>query len=266
MPIGPARMPLLDHLGELRRRLTIIVASLLITALVVYAATPTLIEIMMDPIRDSLPPNTPVMVFSVLGGFTIRFKVSIFFGMIICTPIIIWELMAFFLPALKPKERKWVVPTVAALVCLFFFGMAFCYLVIQKAAIGWMIDQSIEFATVMPDAVDFLNIMMLLEIGFGVAFELPLVIFYLSIFHIVPYSAFRSQWRTVYVGLLVLSGVVTPDASPITMVLMFAALILLYELALAVARIILVSRHGRASLKWTREEYSEHAFNDEDNE
>lgn len=264
MPIGPARMPLLDHLGELRRRLTIIVVSLLITAIVIYAATPTLIDIMMDPIRESLPKDTSLVVMSVLGGFTIRFKVSLFFGLIICTPIIIWELMAFFLPALKPKERKWVVPTVAALVFLFFFGMIFCYFVIQKAAIGWMISQSDDFARVLPDAVDFLNIMMLLEIGFGIAFELPLVIFYLSIFHLVPYSVFRSQWRTVYVGLLVLSGVVTPDASPITMILMFSALILLYEAALAVARVILVSRDGKASLKWTREEYAEHAFNKED--
>ena len=89
MPIGPARMPLMDHLGELRRRLTIIVVSLAITAVVVYAATPTLIDMLMDPVRDELA-GANLTVFSVLGGFTIRFKVALFFGMIICTPIIIW--------------------------------------------------------------------------------------------------------------------------------------------------------------------------------
>ena len=88
--------------------------------------------------------------------------------------------MAFILPALKPKERKWVVPTVAALVALFFIGMIFCYYVIQPAAFGWLLDQSFEFAQNMADAEDYLNIYMLLEIGFGIAFELPLVIFYLS--------------------------------------------------------------------------------------
>jgi sec-independent protein translocase protein TatC len=256
-------MPLLDHLGELRRRLTIVVVSLLATAVVVYAATPTLIDFMIDPIRASLPEGASLTVLSVLGGFTIRFKVALFFGMIICTPIIIWEVMAFFLPALKPSERRWVVPTVAAMVALFFLGMAFCYLIIQKAAIGWMIDQTTEFASVIADAEDYLNIMMLLEVGFGLAFQLPLVIFYLSILHIVPYKTFRSQWRYIYVGLMLLSGVVTPDASPVTMVLMFAALVGLYEAALAVARYILIARDGKESLKWSREEYEEHKFEEE---
>ncbi len=239
MPIGPARMPLMDHLGELRRRLTIVVVSVLVTAIVVYAATPTLIDIMIDPIRSALPEGSSLTVLTVLGGFTIRFKVALFFGLIIAAPIVIWEIMGFFLPALTERERRWVVPTVAAMVILFLLGMLFCYLVIQNAAVGWMIDQSTEFAAVIADAEDYLNI-------------------YLSILHIVPYKVFREQWRYVYVGLMILSGVVTPDASPVTMILMFAALIALYEVALAVARYILIARDGKASLKWTREDYERH--------
>ncbi|WP_058270730.1 twin-arginine translocase subunit TatC [Olsenella massiliensis] len=262
MPIGPARMPLIDHLGELRRRMTIIIVSLLATAIVVYMATPTLIDFMMDPIRSSLQ-GSDLAIFSVLGGFTIRFKVALFFGMIICSPIIIWEVMGFFLPALTERERKWVVPTVGAMVGLFFLGMVFCYLVIQKAAIGWMISQSADVAAIIPDAVDYLNIMMLLEIGFGVAFQIPIVIFYLSVLHLVPYSTLRSQWRYIYVGLLVFASVVTPDASPVTMILMFAALILLYEAALVVARYVLVAMDGKESLKWTREQYREHKLEKE---
>ena len=107
----------------------------------------------------------------------------------------------------------------------------------------------------MADAEDYLNIYMLLEIGFGIAFELPLVIFYLSILHIVPYKTFRAQWRYIYVGLMVLSAVVTPDASPVTMLLMFAALIALYEIALAIARNVIVARDGKQALKWSREDY-----------
>ena len=126
------------------------------------------------------------------------------------------------------------------------------------------VDQAIDFAGVIADAEDYLNIMMLLEIGFGLAFQLPLVIFYLSVLHLVPYKTLREQWRTIYVALLVLSGVVTPDASPVTMVLMFAALIGLYEVALAVARYVLVARDGKESLKWSREEYQEHKLEEED--
>ena len=250
-------MPLMDHLGELRRRMTIVIVSVLVTAVIVYFATPTLIDMMMDPIRGALPEGTRLTVLTALGGFTIRFKVAIFFGIIICTPIIIWEAMGFFLPALKPKERKWVVPTVGAMVALFFFGMVFSYFIIQPAAFGWLLDQTAEFATIMPDAEDFLNIFMLLELGFGIAFQLPLVIFYLSILHLVPYKSFREQWRYVYVGLLILSATVTPDASPVTMVLMFAALISLYEVALAIARLVITAREGKEALYWSREDYAE---------
>jgi sec-independent protein translocase protein TatC len=248
-------MPLIDHLGELRRRLTIIVVSVLITTVIVYFATPTLIDIMMDAIRNALPAGTELTVVTALGGFTIRFKVALFFSVIICTPIIVWEIMGFILPALKGNERRWVVPTVAAMIILFFLGMIFCYFVIQQAAFGWLIQQTTDFATVLANAEDYLDIMMLLEIAFGVTFQLPLVIFYLSILHIVPYKTFRGNWRYIYIGLLTLSGLFTPDASPVTMLLMFAPMVALYEIALAVARNVIVARDGKAALKWTREDY-----------
>lgn len=259
MPIGPARMPIMDHLGELRRRLTIIVVSVVVCSLIVYFATPTLIELMIGQIEEAMH-GQELVVLSVLGGFTIRFKVAVFFSVIVCSPIIIWELLAFFLPALKPKERRWVVPTVAAMVFLFFLGMVFCFFIIQPAAFGWLLDQSFEIGTIMPNAEDYLNIYMLLEIGFGIAFQLPLLVFYLSIFHLVPYKTFRSQWRIVYVAFMVLSAVVTPDASPVTMVLMFAVLIALYEVALAVARFAIVARDGKEALKWGREDYEQREF------
>lgn len=252
-------MPLFDHLAELRRRVTILVVSVVCAALIVYVATPTLIDIMMTPIYDVLPRGQEdLTVLSALGGFTIRFKVALFFGAIMCTPIILWQILGFFLPALNEKERKWVVPTIAAMVALFFAGMVFCYVVIQRAAFGWLIEQISDFATVLLNAEDYLSIMMLLEVGFGIAFQLPLIIFYLSILHVVPYRTFRSSWRYVYVILLVVCAVVTPDASPITMLLMYAVMLSLYEVSLAVARRVLILRDGKEALYWSREEYQNH--------
>lgn len=250
-------MPLFDHLAEFRRRLTIVVVSVIVAALVVYFATPTLIGIMLDPINAVLPEGSQLTVLSALGGFTIRFKIALFFGAIMCTPIILWEVLGFFLPALNERERKWVLPTIAAMVALFFLGMIFCYFVIQKAAFGWLIEQITEFATATINAEDYLSIMLLLEVGFGIAFQLPLIIFYLSILHVVPYRTFRAQWRYVYVGLLILCGTVTPDASPVTMVLMYAVMLGLYEVSLAVARRVIVIRDGKEALYWTREQYEE---------
>ena len=256
-------MPLFDHLAEFRRRLTIVVVSLVGAAIVVYFATPTLISIMLDPIRTVLPEGSELTVISALGGFSIRFRVALFFGAITCTPIILWEVLGFFLPALTEKERRWVLPTIAAMVGLFFLGMIFCYLVIQKAAFGWLVEQITEFATATVNAEDYLSVMMLLEVGFGFAFQLPLIIFYLSILHVVPYRTFRGQWRYVYVILLAVCGIVTPDASPVTMILMYAVMLTLYEASLAVARRVIIIRDGKEALYWTREEYAEHALQED---
>ena len=263
MPVGPAKMPLLDHLSELRRRLTIIVMCILVTSVVIYMATPVLIQLLIDPVREFIPDGGRLYVTTALGGFTLRFKVSVFFAVIVCCPIIIFQVLGFFMPALRPSEQKWVAPTVGALVFLFFFGMTFCYLFILNATFGWMLQQTSDFGTIFANAEDYISIIMMLELGFGTAFELPLLVFYLSIFHIVSYKTFRENWRVIYVGLLIGCAVVTPDASPVTMFLMFGAVILLYEISLLLARRVIVARDGKAALKWSRDDYEEHKFNEE---
>lgn len=252
MPIGPARMPLLDHLGELRRRLTIIVVSVIVATVVMYFATPVIVDILSDPIIPALPEGTPLVITSSLGGFAIKFGIAIKVAVVMCTPMIVWQILAFFLPALKPNERKWVVPTLLTATTLFFVGAVFCYLFIVPAAFEWLVSETTSIATVLPNLEDYINIEILLMIGFGVAFELPLFVFYLAVFHIVPYAAFRSAWRYIYVGMLVVSASITPDASPVTLLFMYAAMLTLYEASLAVTRVVIVAREGKKGLTTSR--------------
>lgn len=261
MPIGPARMPLFDHLGELRMRLVRIVASLFIAMCVFYMATPTIIQFMCLPVADYLPKGDDGLVvlnvLDVFGSFTIRFKVALWASVVACMPIILWQILAFFLPALKPNERKWFIPTFAVGVFLFIFGTVFCYLFILHPAVQWLTDQAGGFAQILPDAKSWVDVIINFELCFGVAFELPLVVFYLVIFDIVPYKKLRSSWRTVYIVLMVISAMATPDASPVTMLLMFGAMIILYEASLLVARIVLGNR-----LKKRQEEEAREAAED----
>ena len=249
MPIGPARMPLFDHLGELRMRLVRIVAALFIAICVFYLAAPTIIQFMFQPIVSFLPESAvtseglvELNVLDVFGAFTIRFKVSFWASVVACMPIILWQVLAFFLPALKPNERKWFIPTFAAAVALFIAGTIFCYLIILAPAVQWLTDQAGGFAAVFPDANAWVNVIINFELAFGLSFELPLVVFYLVVFEIIPYAKLRESWRVVYITILVLSAMVTLDASPVTVFLMFAALIVLYELSLLIARVVLGSR------------------------
>lgn len=210
-----------------------------------------------------MPDGGKLYVTTALGGFTLRFKVSAFFAVIVCCPIIIFQVLGFFMPALKPSEQRWVAPTVAALVFLFFFGMLFCYFIILQATFGWMLEQTSDFAAVFANAEDYINIITLLELGFGSRVRA-------AAHHLlparVPPRALQDDARAVALhlcGMLAASAVVTPDASPITMFLMFAAVIVLYEASLFVARRVLIARDGMESLKWTRDEYQEHKFNEE---
>ncbi len=253
MPIGPARMPLMDHLGELRRRLMIIVVSVVIAACVMYVATPTIIEILKYPIRDYLPEGADFAVLTALGGFTLRFKVAIYSAVIVCSPLIIWQILAFFLPALKPNERKWVVPTTAIGTALFIIGTIFCYFVILDPAFQWLTSQSDAIGKIIPDAENYIRIILLFEIAFGIAFELPLIVFYLIIFNVVPYKYFRENWRVVYIALMVICAMVTPDASPVTMAFMFAAMLMLYEVSLLIARVALARRIKAQQIKEAEE-------------
>lgn len=258
MPIGPARMPLFDHLGELRMRLVRIVVCLLVGVCVFYFATPTMGQFLMIPIAEYLPKGPDglpsFMAIDPFEAFSTRFKISIWAAIVACSPVILWQLLAFFLPALKPNERKWFVPTFAAAVALFIVGTVFCYCVILNPAFQWLTDQAMGLGTVTPRMASYVDIIIKFELGFGVAFELPLVIFYLVVFNVVPYKKLRDSWRGIYVGLLVFCAIVTPDASPVTMALMFAALIVLYEVSLLLARIALGRRIKKQNEELAKEE------------
>ena len=249
MPIGPARMPLFDHLGELRMRLVRIVACLgrrrracstwhriRIVRLPHLAHLPTSCKCNTDG-QGLLTTLDPFEGFSrALQG------VAVGVASWHAAPVILWQILAFFLPALKPSERKWFIPTFAAAVGLFIFGTVFCYLIILNPAFQWLVDQSAGFAIAQARASTFVDMIVKFEIGFGFAFELPLIVFYLVIFDVVPYKKLRGSWRTVYVALMVISAMATPDASPVTMLLMFAAMVALYEGSLLISRIVLAKR------------------------
>ena len=154
MPIGPARMPLFDHLGELRMRLVRIVACLAVAVVVFYMATPTIGQFLLMPIAEFLPNVdgnglAPDDRHRSLRGVLRRASKSR------CgraswprAPVILWQLLAFFLPALKPSERKWFMPTFAAAVALFIIGTVFCYLIILNPAFQWLTDQAMGLGDV----------------------------------------------------------------------------------------------------------------------
>jgi sec-independent protein translocase protein TatC len=94
----------------------------------------------------------------------------------------------------------------------------------------------------MPDAARWFGGVILLLLAFGVGFQIPVIVFYLMIFNIVPYKKLRQNWRVSYVALMCVSAIATPDWSPVTMGALFGALVVLYETSMALARVVLARR------------------------
>ena len=241
MPIGPRRLPFFDHLQEFRHRLIVIVLTLFIASAVLYGFTDPVLAWLLAPLHG-LIPGDKLNVFGPFETFTFRFKVAMYAAIVASSPIIIWQILAFFLPALKPKERKFFVPTFGAALTLFIAGNAFCYKVILKTAMEWMLGQAGSSVAVIPAADKFLSGITLLMLGFGLAFELPILVFYAIGFGLIPYAKLRAGWRYVYVALMIVASVATPDWSPITMGSLFAALVVLYEVSLLLARAVFGKR------------------------
>lgn len=277
-------MSLMEHLGELRMRLVRIVVCLIVATLIFYLGTDTVVQFLLAPVAQYMPLDesgqVQLNVFGAFDAFSVRITVALWTALVATAPITLWQILAFFLPALKPKERKWFIPTFIAALALFIVGTVFCYCVILNPAFQWLTDQASGFATILPEASQWVDIIIKFELGFGIGFEMPLVVFYLVMFGVVPYKKLRASWRGVYVGLLVFSAMVTPDASPVTMGLMFAAMVILYEVSLLAARVGLRRRikrqeevrrqeqleanEAKAELKYAKTKFQEHLWGSED--
>lgn len=238
-------MPFFEHLAELRKRLIIVLACVSVVSLVMYTWAWDVYEFVLAPVMPYLK-DAGVDSFKVGGpfeGFTLRFRVSMYAALVMTSPVIIWQIMAFFLPALRPKERRYVIPTFFAMLALFAGGVAFSYIVVAPVGFQWMIDQTTGSVVGQLGLADrwFTGVILLL-FAFGIGFELPVIVFYLIVFNVVPYKKLRENWRVAYVVIMIVAAVATPDWSPVTMGSLFAALVALYEISMLLARSVLAKR------------------------
>lgn len=264
MPIGPQKMPFLSHLAELRQRILVIAVTISIGALVAYPFTENILAWLFAPIAPFLP-GTKVFVTGPFEAFLFRFKIASYASIVLTSPIWLYQLLAFFLPALKDKERKFFLPTFFAILILFLAGNLFCHYVVLPPSFGWLMAQTsgggIDLTVllhswfhigsapakvislgVLPVASSFLGGVMIMMLAFGVTFELPVLLFFLIGARIVKYHVLRRNWRYVYLGLIAFASLATPDWSPITIGALFICVTVLYEGTMLLARVAFASR------------------------
>ncbi|MFJ2113468.1 MULTISPECIES: twin-arginine translocase subunit TatC [unclassified Streptomyces] len=236
------RMPLTEHLRELRNRLLKSVLAILVAVIIAMFFQAKIFKFLMEPILSSVgctngastmvngDPCADMVTSGLMSPFTIALKVSLMAGVLAATPVWLYQLWAFVAPGLHSKEKRYSLSFVALGVPLFIGGAFLAYTILpQTAAI--MLSFTPEDAKNLLPLDDYLDLITRMVIVFGLAFELPLLFILLNLTKVLTGKRMVSWWRGMIVGLTIFAAVATPGGDPISMLVLAGPLAVLYLLA-----------------------------------
>ncbi len=227
-------MGLIERLEEIRNRLMISLAALLVTATLAYIFSDALLHVLIAPASTI----TQLVAFSPLDGFMIRFRVALYGGLVLAAPVWIFQLLRFVTPALKPKEKRLLLPGIAAAVILFLLGNLFGYLMLTNmmTVLFAMFGSELNY---IPNAGQYVSFVVYFLIATGLAFEMPIVILVLIKLGVLTPETLRKQRKIAYFVIFIFAELITPVADPIVAPLaVMLPMGILFELALVAARFV----------------------------
>ena len=229
------QMQLMEHLDELRTRLTRSVSVVMIAFVLLMFKAQALINFLKIPLVNALPPGTPALHFT--GPMDVMFvgmKVAFMAAVIVTSPFWLREFWKFFEPGLYAAERKYVLPFIWGSVALFLSGIAFCYFVALPYTLGFLITIGIEVGVPIITVTDYVGLLILLFTGFGLVFETPLILVLLSLLDVIDSKTLTSQRRIALVVILIIAAFLTPGPDPISQFVMAIPLYGLFELSILI--------------------------------
>lgn len=229
-----AQMSFLDHLSELRIRLTRCCIAVGIGFLACYGFSKQLFELLMRPLVEVIPPESKLIFTALPEAFFTYIKVALVGGVLLTSPYIFYQIWSFIAPGLYDEERKHLIPVALCSGLFFVVGASFGYYVVFPFAFEFFMSFATEVIQPMPSLKEYLGFSLKLLFAFGLVFELPLFIFFLARLGIVNAKMLRKFRKYAYVGSFIISAILTPP-DVISQTLMAGPLIVLFELSIWVA-------------------------------
>jgi sec-independent protein translocase protein TatC len=239
-------MTVIEHLEELRHRLvvgTIAVAVAIIPAWFLW--TPFLHVIQQPfctavhnlPLGNRPPTGCRLIVNGVVDALLVKLKVVIFLALFIAAPVLLWQLWAFIVPGLTRRERRLAVPFITSSMVLFAMGALVAYITLPKG-LSWLLGFAGDAFVPLLTADRFIGFVVLLTLAFGVSFEFPILLIFLSLVGIISSAKMRAWRRWSILAIAIFAAVITPSSDPYTMLAMMIPMYVFYEAAIIVTRIM----------------------------
>jgi len=235
-PVEDFRMPLMDHLRELRRRLIIAIVATLVGMLGCFGFVEHIWDFLVSPMNEALEATGrgTMAITEPLEGFMTLLKVAGVAGVGLASPVISWQFWKFVAPGLYPKEKRLIVPLVFSSTFLFLGGAAFCYLVIFEFAFPFFIEVNPEGVEAVLSMQSYLSVATRLLLAFGVCFQLPVVVFFLARAGLIDHHDMTKSFKYAVVAMFVVAAMVTPP-DVVSQLLMAGPLIVLYGVGVIIA-------------------------------
>jgi sec-independent protein translocase protein TatC len=224
------------HIADLRKRLTISAVFIIVAFFACFFVYDIILGWMLVPIEAVLPENSKMVAIEVQETFFTALKVSFFAAFLLALPVIFWQFWLFMAPGLYDNEKRLVLPFVLSATFMFLVGGAFAYYVVVPYGFEFLVTFGSQVVSIMPSIGKYVSFFTKLVFGFGIAFELPVVTFFLASIGLVNDQILKDFFKYAIVIIFILSALLTPP-DVITQFLMAGPLVLLYGVSIYIAKI-----------------------------
>jgi sec-independent protein translocase protein TatC len=239
-------MTIWEHLAELRSRLLKVAMAVAVGTVAGWFVYPYLLDFLLEPFRDIQGPEAQVIATEPLQAFTLRLQMSVYLGIALAMPVILWQLWRFITPALYPHEKKYAIPFTVSAMVLFLAGAWVAYLILVPT-LQFLISVGGDSVEPLYTATSYITLIVWMMLAFGVGFEFPVVVVALQLIGVLKPRQLLGWWRIAMVVVAVVAAVITPSADPISMLALAVPMALLYFVSIGVGALVLAMRRRKAA-------------------